>query len=171
MRIRSVVAVGAVIFTVLIAGQGQSFAADFEKPFEDELSMPAYELGSKCSEVFVWNPRSLSFDKVAKGCFTISEDKWSIQDSLADGDQTFIYWENWLWNGSSWKPYRYGECSNALGAPNWGACDKDYYESSSTNYYNSKGSRIRFQTCRRDLVNTACTPGSISDAPWINNNA
>ncbi|MFF7791581.1 hypothetical protein [Streptomyces sp. NPDC007991] len=172
MRIRSAVAVFAFVFTILIARQGQSFAVDFEKPFEDTISTLTYDSdGEKCSEVFVWNPKSVSYDKVAKGCFTRYGDKWSIQDSLAEGDQTFIYWENWLWNGSSWMPYRYGECSNNLGAPNWGACNKDYYESSSTNYYKDQGSRVRFQTCRRDLLNTACTPSNISDAPWINNNA
>ncbi|WUH89828.1 hypothetical protein OG900_06640 [Streptomyces sp. NBC_00433] len=172
MRIRSVLAVAAVIFTVLIAGQGQSFGVDFEKPFEDQISTLSYDTGGEsCLDDYVWNPKSISYDKIARGCFTRNGDVWRIQDSLADGDQTFIYWENWLWNGSSWMPYRSGWCSNNLGAPNWGVCNKDYYESSSTNYYKHTGSRIRFQVCRRDLVNTGCNPGSISDAPWINNNA
>ncbi|MFI0504219.1 hypothetical protein ACH3WN_15430 [Streptomyces albogriseolus] len=144
----------------------------FEKPFEDEPATHSYDSGDGlCSEVFVWNPRSISYDKVAKGYCTKNEDKWSTQDSLSDGDQTFVYWENRYWNGSSWKPYRYGSCSNNLGAPNWGTCKKNYCESSSSNYYGSKGSGIRFQTCRRELVNTACTPSNISDAAWINNNA
>lgn len=165
-------AIVAAIVTLLLGGQGQSLAADFEKPFEDEMSLLAYESnGESCSEVFVWNPKSLSYDKTAKGCFTRYGDVWRIQDSLADGNQTFIYWENWLWNGSSWQPYRSGWCNNNHGAPNWGQCNKDYYESSSTNYYGDQGSRIRFQTCRRDLINTSCTPSSIGSAPWINNNA
>ncbi|MEU0373639.1 hypothetical protein ABZ070_25915 [Streptomyces sp. NPDC006283] len=173
MRIRSVVAAIAVIFTVLIAGQGQALAADFEKPFEDQMSTLSYEsAGESCSEVFVWNPKSLSYDRTAKGCFSRYGDKWSIQDSLAEGNQTFIYWENWLRDANGgWQPYRHGWCNNNLGAPNWGACNKDYYESSSTNYYKGQGSRVRFQTCRRDLLNTSCTPSDISDAPWINNNA
>ncbi|MFI8090905.1 hypothetical protein ACIF9R_21720 [Streptomyces sp. NPDC086080] len=172
MRFRSVAAVGAVAFTVLIAGQGQAFAIEFEKPFEDQMSTFTYDSSAeRCSEVVIWNPKSLSYDRTAKGCFTRHGDKWTIQDSLAEGNQTFVYWENWLKNGSTWAPYRSGWCNNNLGAPNWGVCNKDYYESSSTNYYGSEGSRIRFQTCRRDLINTVCTPSNISDAPWINNNA
>ncbi len=168
---KKVFAVAVVVLAILLGGQSPALAAEFEKPFEDNISTFTYEsTGDACSEVYVWNPRSISYDKVAKGCFAKYGDSWRIQDSLADGDQTFIYWENWLWNGSSWQPYRFGECSNNLGAPQWGACNKDYYESSSTNYYGGKGSRIRFQTCRRDLINTACTPSSISQAPWINNN-
>jgi hypothetical protein len=107
----------------------------------------------------------------AKGCFTKHDDVWHILDAAVDGQQTFIYWENWLKAGSSWKPYRSGWCNNDLGGANWGKCNKNYYESSSKNYYGSKGSRIRFQTCRRNFLLTNCTPGSIDDAVWIDNDA
>jgi len=165
-------AVAAVILAVLIGGQGQALAANFEKPFEDEMATQTFAPGSPsaCSEQWNFIPEA-GYIMTAKGCFTKYGDVWHILDAAVDGQQTFIYWENWLWNGSSWKPYRSGWCNNDLGGNNWGKCNKDYYESSSTNYYGGKGSRLRFQVCRRNFVGTNCTPGSIDGAAWINNDA
>ncbi|GAA0739704.1 hypothetical protein GCM10010199_63940 [Dactylosporangium roseum] len=165
------ITIAAVIIAVLIGGQGQALAAaGFVKPFEDDISTITYETGGEyCTEQ--WNVvPEVGYIMTAKGCFTRHGDVWRVQDGFAEGGQTFIYWENWLWNGSSWQPFRHGWCNNDLGAPHWGTCNKDYYESSSANYYNHKGSKIRFQVCRRYVVANSCNPGSIEEAPWINNN-
>jgi hypothetical protein len=171
---KRILAVAAVMLVVLVGGQGEALAVVFEKPFEDNIAVAAHvedPNGEQCQENWVMEPPPFLWTMVAKGCFTRYGDVWAIQDSFGDTYQTFIYWENWIRDGASWRPYRYGECSNNLGAPNWGKCNKDYYESSSTNFYGGTGSRIRFQVCRRQPWATTCNPGSINDAAWINNNA
>ncbi|MGI5145864.1 hypothetical protein ACQEVC_05600 [Plantactinospora sp. CA-294935] len=163
---RSLVIV-SVIIAILLGGQGQALAADFARPFEDDIAAYTFEEnGERCITVTVG-----PFGQAAKGCFTRYGDIWRIQDSLFNGDETFIYWENWLLDGTTWRPYRHGECNNNLDSPNWGQCNKDLYESSSVNYYGSKGSRVRFQVCNRDILGNRCNPSDISQAPWINNNA
>ncbi|WP_146605617.1 hypothetical protein [Micromonospora craterilacus] len=165
------IAIAAVVLTILVGGQSQALAATFARPFEDNIATFTYDSGGDaCSEAWALVP-TIGWVMTAKGCFNKYGDIWRIQDGFADGSQTFIYWENWLKDGSTWRPYRHGECNNNLGAPSWGSCNKDYYESSSTNYYGDKGSRIRFQTCRRAPLDNVCTPGSIDAAPWIHNNA
>lgn len=167
-------AIAAVILAVLVGGTGQAVAADFENSFEDDPASITSETGTvNCAETWALIPVA-GYVMTAKGCFTKNDDLWYIQDAFPDGSQTFVYWENWLWSGdgpgAQWKPYRYGECTNNLNAPNWGKCNKNYYESSSTNFYGGKGSKIRFQTCRRVPADNVCNPVSIEDAPWINNN-
>ncbi|MEU5781955.1 hypothetical protein [Micromonospora lupini] len=164
----------AVILAVLLGAQGQALAANFAKPFEDDTGpVTSGSGGDSCSEVWAFTPVA-GYVLRAKGCFSKNGDIWRVQDAFPDGTQTFVFWENWLWSGdgpgAQWKPYRYGECTNSSGSDTWARCNKDYYESSNTNVYGGKGSKIRFQTCRRVPADNVCTPASIEEAPWINNN-
>lgn len=111
------IAVATAFLTVLIGGQSQALAASFAKPFEDDLATFTYDSGGDyCSESWALVP-TVGWVMTAKGCFSKYGDVWRIQDGFADGSQTFIYWENWLKDGSTWRPYRYGECNNNLSAP------------------------------------------------------
>jgi hypothetical protein len=165
---RRTVVMAFAIGILLLGSQGQALATDFPKPFEDDVASYTFEEnGDKCTTVSKPPFGGLS----AKGCFVKYGDIWRIQDGSTDGDQTFIYWENWLHDGSTWRPYRHGECNNNLNAPNWGQCNKDLYENSSTNYYGGRGSRVRFQVCTRDIMGNYCIPEDIGGATWVSNDS
>jgi hypothetical protein len=104
----------------------------------------------------------------AAGCFKKYGDAFYVQDQGADGLETFVQWENQLKNSaSSWVGYRSGACRNSLGAYNWGVCNKDFYENSTTNNQGGKGSRIRFRVCVDGVFSDDCT----SYSEWLYNDA
>ncbi|MEH6374324.1 hypothetical protein V7793_08295 [Streptomyces sp. KLMMK] len=141
----------------------------FLRPMEDDMATATSARplpGDHCEKV----EDGAGPGNVAYGCFKTYGDSWIIQDSKGEGAQTYIYWENWLYDGARWRPYRHGRCNNDLGAPNWGQCNKDYYESGSTNYFGKKGSQMRFQVCdRHPFLPDMCSPTDIVGAPWISN--
>ena len=83
----------------------------------------------------------------AKACFDKATDNFWVLDSLADGHSARNAWGNWLWDGSKWQYYRYGDCTNSLGNGHWGVCDKDLYENSSTNALGGQGSEVDVWAC------------------------
>ncbi|MGW4466166.1 hypothetical protein [Micromonospora sp. NPDC004704] len=96
----------------------------------------------------------------AEGCFKEYGDQWSIR-SWTSGTVR-VEWQNQLWDGSQWVLYRIGGCISNLGYGQSGVCNKDYYESSSRNYFGSYGSRIRWSTC---------APTCSGWGTWVNNNS
>ncbi|MEJ3747443.1 hypothetical protein WEI85_29670 [Actinomycetes bacterium KLBMP 9797] len=81
----------------------------------------------------------------ATACFEKYGDKLWINNSDLDPRHTRNEWENWLWSGSEWILYRWGEClDNGVG---WYVCNKDFYENSSVNYLGEKGSHIFWRAC------------------------
>lgn len=89
------------------------------------------------------------------------------------GDQIWVYdfdtpyaaigeWQNQLYYGGTWNHYRSGDCQSLQGEGQWGLCNYDFYEDSTTHKYGDQGSRVRFR---------ACGPwGCSSWSPWWRNN-
>ncbi|MEU2427481.1 hypothetical protein ABZ619_41960 [Streptomyces sp. NPDC007851] len=99
-----------------------------------------------------------------EACFQKYGDVMWVKDTLSDGYPANGDYENYLWNGSSWQLYRFGDCVNHLTAGHWGYCNKDFYEDSTyPNAYGSKGSGIRLFVCG----NGSCP----DDYKWIRNDA
>ncbi|MEU3776942.1 hypothetical protein AB0F11_27815 [Streptomyces sp. NPDC032472] len=88
----------------------------------------------------------LSAPQGARGCFRTYGDQWWVLDTDTPYAAIAV-WENELWDGDSWEPYRNGQCENKLGEGHWGVCNKDYYEDSSRNAYGGYGSRVRWRAC------------------------
>lgn len=102
------------------------------------------------------------------GCFKKDGDVFLVQDTLPDGMAVYVNWENQLRNANGvWMDYRSGTCKHRLGAGTTGACNKDFYENSSSNAVGGKGSRIRFKTCSSDPIFVDPCSGLTS---WIYNN-
>ncbi|MGW1620869.1 hypothetical protein [Streptomyces sp. NPDC002172] len=79
----------------------------------------------------------------AQGCFVTYGDHLWVKDTKPDGLAADVYWENYLWNGSSWVFWRNGRCENHLGSGHWGGCNKDFYEdSTSPNPVGGEGSEV-----------------------------
>ncbi|OXM45470.1 hypothetical protein CFP75_30920 [Amycolatopsis alba DSM 44262] len=67
---------------------------------------------------------------------------------VAQSTGVYARWSNWLWDGSSWRQYRQGECSIST-QNTWGHCNKDFYEDSTNpNAFGGKGSGIRLSLCK-----------------------
>jgi hypothetical protein len=141
---------------------GITIAAEPPYPTEDD---PGVLTGSS-------PPAGSSCASNGDGCFQKYGDVLWVLDNKVDGLGTYVYWENQLWTGTAWRDYRSGRCNNDVGGGNWARCNKDFYESSSSNYYKAKGSRLRLQWCVRGPgpAIDECTPEEINAAPWVNNN-
>ncbi|GHH69556.1 hypothetical protein [Promicromonospora soli] len=83
------------------------------------------------------------------GCFKKYGDKIFVHDGEPDGWSVYILWSNNLRDSNyEWQPYRTGRCEFYGGYPNWGECNKDFYEhSTSPNAKGGKGSRVRIKAC------------------------
>ncbi|MGW1587528.1 hypothetical protein [Streptomyces sp. NPDC002386] len=102
----------------------------------------------------------------AKGCFQPYGDVIWIKDTSLDGYGVYAKWTNQLKNSSgNWQTYRTGKCSNPGSSGDWAACNKDFYESSSTNAYGGKGSRIQVTACVASIGDDECDTST-----WISNN-
>jgi hypothetical protein len=163
---RRLLLVAAATLTLLMGFAAPAYAYDFVYPVADDdigAASGAYPISSPCGHV------DGPFGVAGRACFEKTGDIFHVKSEVTN--QIYVYWENWLWNGSAWKAYRHGRCNNQNGAGTWVTCNKDFYESSSTNYFSKKGSRLRFQTCIRYATPDSCNPGSISDAGWFHNDA
>jgi hypothetical protein len=84
-----------------------------------------------------------SATEAAEGCFVTYGDHLWVRDAAPDGLVASVYWENRLWNGSSWILWRNGRCENHLGSGKWGGCNKDFYENGTNpNGIGGKGSEV-----------------------------
>ncbi|MET8568963.1 hypothetical protein [Streptomyces sp. NPDC004783] len=95
-------------------------------------------------------PGSLPSDAICtsvtsgNGCFRKYGDQFWVRKW--DAVSFDVRWENELWDGQRWLTYRMGTCTAyTLDVGQWGVCNKDFYENSSTNAYGSQGSRLRWQ--------------------------
>ncbi len=96
-------------------------------------------------------------------CFEPSGDKIWVLDHKADGKAAAGYWENYLRDSAGdWIIYRNGQCTNHLTAGNWGYCNYDFYEDTSSNADGGKGSGIRVYPCTET--------GPITSYTWVRNN-
>ncbi|MFE9356182.1 hypothetical protein [Streptomyces olivaceoviridis] len=101
----------------------------------------------------------------AEGCFVKYGDKFTAEDTASDGYSAVVYWTNYLWDGSSWRPYRTGGCLNSAGAGTKGTCNYDFYENTSTNAYGAKGSQLAFKACTYDSpTDTVASCGAVKTA-------
>ncbi|NUT50922.1 MAG: hypothetical protein HOV94_26995 [Saccharothrix sp.] len=108
---------------------------------------------------------TLCDSQLLRVCFAKYGDVWWVKDTTNDGYYNLeLQWENRLFDGSAWFLYREGSCTSQLGYNNYGTCNKDYYESSSLNKWDSYGSQVRFRPCTG-----ASSCGSWSS--WIDNDA
>ncbi|AXI78291.1 hypothetical protein [Peterkaempfera bronchialis] len=86
----------------------------------------------------------------ARVCFVKYGDKFTVEDTSADGYSAVAVWNNYLWDGSAWVLYRAGACVNSNGNGTVATCNYDFYENTTTNPYGAKGSQIVFQACTYD---------------------
>lgn len=86
---------------------------------------------------------------LAKACFKKHGDYFFVKDELADGDSVYVLWTNQLRTSSGgWATYREGRCEFYGGNPNWGQCNKDFYENTTyPNAFGTRGSRITIRAC------------------------
>jgi hypothetical protein len=124
----------------------------------------ALELPPEDPQMAVWgsgpsNVAECTETDVASGCFQKYGDQIWVKDGSGDFFGTYVKWENWLRNANlEWLRYRSGECVNELDAPNWGVCNKDFYEHSTAgNAYGGTGSRIRIRACVSAVGTDPCT--------------
>jgi hypothetical protein len=92
----------------------------------------------------------------ANVCFQPYGDLLWVNDTQADGNSAYIYWENWQADSTGIVYLvRYGRCYNRLGSANgWAVCDKDFVETTtSPNDVGGEGSWIDFAPC---VVNEGC---------------
>jgi hypothetical protein len=106
----------------------------------------------------------------AEACFEKNGDRWWVRDTASDSHSATASWENDLFDGIQWRLYRQGSCVNKLGYGRWGACNKDYYESGSTNELGGKGSQLDWQACVYDSADGSWH-GCSTDIAWVDNNA
>ncbi|TXS28387.1 hypothetical protein EAO74_13380 [Streptomyces sp. gb1(2016)] len=105
--------------------------------------------------------------KGAKACFQRYGDLIWTKDTSADGYSVYTNWTNQLKQPSgTWKTYRTGKCSNPGSSGDNASCNKDFYESSSTNAYGGKGSRIQVSACVASFGDDEC-----QTTTWINNDS
>ncbi|MFG2592158.1 hypothetical protein [Streptomyces sp. NPDC048438] len=103
----------------------------------------------------------------AKACFQRYGDVIWTKDTSGDGYSVYTNWTNQLKQPSgTWKTYRTGKCSNPGSSGDNASCNKDFYESSSTNAYGGKGSRIQVSACVASLGDDEC-----QTTTWINNDS
>lgn len=96
------------------------------------------------------------------GCFRKYGDQFWVRNWDSPRVGLEVRWENDLWDGNRWQTYRLGSCSAyKLRTGQWGACNKDFYENTSTNKWGSRGSRLRWQI----VAGTTFGPWS----PWYLN--
>jgi hypothetical protein len=134
-RMAMVLAGGSALATLALAAPAQ--AASYEWDTATASSQPS---GLSC-EVMTG----------AEACYEANGDIFWVKDTKADGHSATASWYNHLWNGSQWVLYREGSCVNKLGAGHWGTCNKDFYESSSTNPYGyTHGSELEWYACVYD---------------------
>ncbi len=102
----------------------------------------------------------------ARACFQPDGDIIFAKDTSFDGYSVYTSWVNQLKDSSgNWKTYRTGTCRNNRGSGEWAACNKDFYENStSPNALGGKGSRISIAACVDDLGGDTCEP-----SPYIYN--
>lgn len=83
------------------------------------------------------------------GCFKKYGDKIYVHDGAFDSMSVYVLWQNNLRDSNyDWHPYRTGRCEFYGSYPNWGECNKDFYEhSTSPNAKGGKGSRVRIKVC------------------------
>ncbi len=112
-----------------------------------------------------WNDGTHYF---VTGCFQKHGDFIWVQDGEGDGYPVSIVWENYLRDADgNWRLYRDGECKNYLSAPNWGYCNKEFYEDqTSPNAIGGTGSGIRLYPCIISGGYTGCS----SSYKWLRNN-
>ncbi|MEV5084528.1 hypothetical protein AB0K74_39105 [Streptomyces sp. NPDC056159] len=80
------------------------------------------------------------------GCFRKYGDQFWVRNWDSPKVSLEVRWQNELWDGQRWQLYRLGTCSAyQLNTGQWGVCNKDFYENTSTNAYKSQGSRVRWQ--------------------------
>jgi hypothetical protein len=104
----------------------------------------------------------------AEACFQKHDDRWWVRDTASDGHSATASWENDVFDGIQWRMYRQGSCVNKLGYGQWGVCNKDYYESGSTNDLGGKGSQLTWQACVYDSAG-GTWHGCSTDIAWVNN--
>lgn len=151
---RSVVLVTAVLMAVAGLVMASPAAA-----FETDTAVsanPPLEIGNHESSVC----KTMTG---AAACFQKYGDVLWVEDTASNGASASVYWENYLWNGSSWVFWRQGKCVNSLGNLHWGKCDKDFYEDSTLNPLGSRGSGIRVYPCNGN----DCSGSYL----WLRNNA
>ena len=86
----------------------------------------------------------------ASACFKKYGDQIWVRDTeWSEHPQAIGEWENWLFDGSQWNLYRKGYCYR-LYETDWGVCNKDFYEDTTTNYFGGQGSRIYWRACSFD---------------------
>jgi hypothetical protein len=110
------------------------------RPYETNTAVPAangFPDDFDCDELVGW------------ACFEYYGDRLWVMDELDDNGSLDLQWQNQLWTGSKWDLYRHGSCITDYTYPlyEWQTCNKDFYESSSTNYYGAQGSRVRWRVC------------------------
>jgi hypothetical protein len=112
-----------------------------------------------------WNDGSHYF---VFGCFQKYGDRIWVQDAYGDGYPVAIYWQNYIRDDlGNWVLHRWGECRNYLYAPNWGYCDKDFWEDQTyPNARGGQGSGIRLYPC---IISGGYT-GCLSNYKWLRNN-
>lgn len=97
------------------------------------------------------------------GCFKRSGDAVYVLDTLDNGQQTYVYWENYLLASNDlWKKYRAGRCYAPLPYSMKG-CKYNFYEWSTKNPYGGKGSGLRIWVCETGR-------GCGSSYKWVRNN-
>lgn len=108
-----------------------------------------------------------TYANIAAGCFRPYGDVLYVQDSRANLSSPYLHWQNQLRGpNGSWTLYRAGKCWNMLDAPNWGICNKDFYEHSTVRSDGGKGSQLRWRLCSPAAAgNDSCTAWT----GWINN--
>lgn len=131
----SAAATGRTTAASLTAGARSSAkpaAASSEEVDTATAGSPDFGSRSACSAI-----------EAAEGCFVSYGDHLWVKDTSADGLVASVYWENRLWNGSSWVLWRNGRCENHLGNGKWGGCNKDFYENGTNpNALGGKGSEV-----------------------------
>jgi hypothetical protein len=100
-------------------------------------------------------------DNLGNVCFEFYGDRWWIHDIVHDNGELYLDWQNQLWDGSGWVTYRHGRCVATV-EDSWRVCNKDYYEQTSSNYYDHYGSRVRWRMCDWQDYCWSWTP-------WYNN--
>lgn len=152
---------------VLSAGAGVALAATFA------LVTPAQAASYEWDTASAGSPPSgttcVSMTG-AKACFEKNGDKWWVEDTKADGHSATASWTNYLDDGNGYRSYRTGSCVNKLGSGEWGVCNKEYYESGSTNTLGGKGSVLSWQACVYDSADGSWH-GCSSSTGSVENNA
>lgn len=152
----AVTALGAVLtlLTTLLFTSGTASAVTWE----EDWAVPYDRDNPGCDNVAV-GPNAM-----VHACFVKYGDVLGVtSDGWGEGARTSIQWSNRLKNRSgSWVLYRQGECFNDNGDLwDWSVCNKNFYESSSLNDLDGRGSQLSFKACREGRCG--------NPTGWVNN--